>query len=210
VRALRLLGETEAEVYVRNDLADSDGGAVERRVLEDNLRRRNLDKVVQARAVVRLFELEQGRRWTEVRGRPAGELRARVGRVFGKTGRSVSRYVALLKAPRAVQDAHRRHRLTPVAAGWVAGLGRDAQAEVACRIEAGEDPREVVREARASRRRPPAPGAAFGRFARGLASAVDALGAAQEPVSAEQIRTHSPPPRQARERIDALLEEVEG
>ena len=82
-----------------------------------------------------------GRCCTEVRGRPAGELRERVGRVFGKTGRSVSRYVALLKAPRAVQDAFRQDKLTLVLAGWVAGLDVGDQAEIARRIEAGEDPR---------------------------------------------------------------------
>jgi hypothetical protein len=45
---------------------------------------------------------------------------------------------------------------------------------------------------------------------RALASAVDVLEGAGEPVPAEQIREHRPLLRQARERIDALLEEVEG
>jgi hypothetical protein len=56
----------------------------------------------------------------------------------------------------------------------------------------------------------PAPGAAFGRYVTALASAVDAPEGSEEPVPAEQIRAHRPLLRQARERIDALLEEVEG
>jgi hypothetical protein len=51
---------------------------------------------------------------------------------------------------------------------------------------------------------------AFGRFATALASAVDALEGAGQPVPAEQIRERRPLLWQARERIDALLEEVEG
>jgi hypothetical protein len=56
----------------------------------------------------------------------------------------------------------------------------------------------------------PVVGPAVGRFTRVLPSAVDALEGAGEPVPADQIRAHGPLPRQARARIDALLEEVEG
>jgi hypothetical protein len=77
-----------------------------------------------------------------------------------------------------------------------------------CRIGTEHRARPDAPEGGARKR--PSPGAAFGRFARGLASAVDTLEGVGEPVPAEQIREHGPLLRQARARIDALFEEVEG
>jgi ParB-like chromosome segregation protein Spo0J len=56
-RALELNGETEADVWVRYDLADADSATIERALLEENLNRRQLDKCDMAR----ILEIERGR-----------------------------------------------------------------------------------------------------------------------------------------------------
>jgi ParB/RepB/Spo0J family partition protein len=122
-RALKLLGETVAEVVVRYDLAGPTSDEIEKAFLSANLARRQLDTLAKARSVLRLFELEKGRaREEKLWPLDQREARDRIGHAIGLSGRTLSRYFRVLATPREVQDAFRRGKVSLVAAEKVADL----------------------------------------------------------------------------------------
>ena len=104
LRALRLNGETEADVLVRYDLADGSRDQIEREFLEDNLFRRQLDPLAKAKVALRLAEIERQAAPGEVPEGEGGEVRDRVGKAIGMSGRNLDRYLSVLKAPVACLD----------------------------------------------------------------------------------------------------------
>src|SRR5215831_3164401 len=86
--AARLLAWTHIDVWVRGDLEEKGPAAVEARLVEDNLFRRQLGPLEIARCYQRLRQLERG-------GRSAfpdygrGDLRDRIGRALGVSGRTL-------------------------------------------------------------------------------------------------------------------------
>jgi ParB-like chromosome segregation protein Spo0J len=146
VRALQINCEKEAEVLVRYDLACADLATVEREFLEDNYLRRQLDPIAKARVALRLIEIERNLKAGQALANEAGEIRDRIGRVIGMSGRNLARYWSLLKAPLEVQNAFREGRLRLILAARVSQLDIKVMEQVASRIRQGGDPNKVVAE----------------------------------------------------------------
>jgi ParB-like chromosome segregation protein Spo0J len=144
VRALKLLEFSEYEVLVRYDLAEASADTIEREFLEENLARRDMDMIEQARAALRLFEIEKRRQIEWFGDREKAEARDRVGKALNMSGRNLQRYWNVLNTPLEVQNALRAGKLTLVEAERVAFLTPATQAEIARRIKAGEAPKVVV------------------------------------------------------------------
>ena len=144
VRAAELLGWDEVDAVVRHDLASGGDAAVEAHFIEDNFARRQLSPLARARCLKRLMELEEGRAAARFDFMKRDELKRLVASRMGLSARSASRYLLLLDAPAAVQQAFDDWRLTLAAANRVALLPKAAQAEVARRIELGWNPASAV------------------------------------------------------------------
>lgn len=101
------LGHTTAEVSVRYDLRTATRAEVDMLFLTDNEARRQQDRLGQARAAIRLFEIERAQKGRSVIGDllQYGELRDKVGQIVGMSGRHLDRYLKVLAAPVEVQDA---------------------------------------------------------------------------------------------------------
>ena len=149
-RAVRLLGGKTIACWLRKDLAEAGPDAIERRVIESNLDRRQLSRLDQARCFRRLRELARG----ELGARKVqGDLRDFLAKRFGMSGRNMVRYEHVLDTPIEVQTAVESERLKLVDGEKVAGLPADDQERIAEALRRGQDPRKVVREA-VKRRRP--------------------------------------------------------
>ena len=117
--------------------------AVEQRLIEDNLNRRQLTKLEVARCYLRLRELE-GR--TKVERRGTGDLRDFFGQRFHVSGRTLDRWVNVLKTPVEVQQACDAGAISLVLATQVSELPDKAQGQIAEQIAAGEEPQSVIRK----------------------------------------------------------------
>jgi ParB family chromosome partitioning protein len=142
--AARLLGWTKINVWVRYDLA-ADPAAAERRLIEDNLNRRQLTPLELAACYRRLKEMAQYDPGGPLLDYERGELRDRIGKRLGKSGRTLDRYLRALDTPQEVRAAVAADKLAVTVAEQVAGLGEEQQAEIAKQLRAGGEPREVVR-----------------------------------------------------------------
>lgn len=147
-RAARLLDWEEIDVRVNQDLASKGPEAVKERLIKDNVRRRQLDRLDRldmARAYQRLRQLELSASGQGRPGHRGGRLRDIVGDRLGLTGRTLDRLVRVLLTPRAVQEAYRRRELTLILAGQVASLPPAVQEGIAAEITEGRDPNAVVK-----------------------------------------------------------------
>jgi ParB/RepB/Spo0J family partition protein len=142
--AARLLGWSEVRVWVREDLAH-DSVAVERRMIEDNLYRRQLGLIALGRCYLRLKHLERQYQGGRLSAQEQGDLRDRLGRRLGKSGRTLDRLLRIIECtPLEVQDAVERGKLPMTLALQVASLGNHQRDELAQAIHAGEDVKTVV------------------------------------------------------------------
>ena len=119
---------------------------VEKVFLEFNSNRQHRDLLLQARAALRLYELEKKHKpgaTTEGNDRDA---RDRVGKAIGMSGRNLNRYFRILKTPIEVQDAFRKGKIQLVVAEKVSDLDGKIKKSIAKRIQAGEDAKAVVTE----------------------------------------------------------------
>jgi len=141
--AARLLGWTAIAVWVRDVLAD-DVVAAEKRLIEDNLNRRQMGPLGLARCYRHLKELEKawGGRLPDSEHR---ELRDRIGMRLGVSGRTLDRYLRVLDTPQEIQDAVAADRLPVTVAERVAGLPNTTQAQIATEIREGGDVGKIVR-----------------------------------------------------------------
>jgi ParB/RepB/Spo0J family partition protein len=143
--AARLLGWETLQVWVRDDLAD-DPAAVERRLIEDNLNRRQLGRLAKARLYKRLRELERGGWDGRLPGEQGQDLRDRLGERLGVSGRTLDRCRRIVeRTPLEVQDAVDAGRLPLTLAGQVANLNQTLREKISNEIRQGGDPDEVVR-----------------------------------------------------------------
>ncbi len=143
LRAAERLGWDEVQVLVRYDLA-GDEFAIERRMIEANLHRRQLDALDRVRLARRMLEIEERREPGGLSRYDEQDLRDRIGEMLGMSGRNVQRYLNILNAPMEVQRAHSQGRLSMKLAERVARLGEADREEIAAEIAAGGDPVEVV------------------------------------------------------------------
>jgi ParB family chromosome partitioning protein len=151
VRAIQKLGQKSVWVVVRADLA-SDEAAVEQRLIADNLHRRQLDPLGRARCYARLFELERGRKPGGLGSLERGELRDRIARKFGLSGRTVARYLAVLTLPMPVQQAFSSGEVSLADAARLARLPAEVQQRVAKAIAHCGDVKKVLRQHTGDRR----------------------------------------------------------
>lgn len=142
-RALKKIGQVEYEVLVRYDLAAAKPAVIEREFLSENLNRRQLGPVARARVAARLFELEQAKKHHV--DSDGSQMRERVGKMLDTSGRTVSRYLALLKTPIEVQNAVDAGALPMTVALRVAGLAPEKQLEIAERMNK-EQLRDVLKD----------------------------------------------------------------
>jgi hypothetical protein len=136
---------TKANVLFRHDLKDADATTVEAEFLKYNFTRRQLHPLDKARVAQRLFVLERKRKsikslsWTEV-----AEMRDRVGKVFGMSGRNLDRYLRVLETPMSVQNAVRDGRLKLVLGAKIASLPSEQQHAIATRIGELNDAKAIA------------------------------------------------------------------
>ncbi|MCZ2341161.1 MAG: hypothetical protein LC104_05115 [Bacteroidales bacterium] len=209
--ALERLGMTEAEVVVRYDLRDADAAEVERCLLEANQNRRQLDKLTQARIAKRLFLHEKRATRRRLTSTQQGELRDRIGKIIGMSGRNFIRYFRLLDTPVEVQNAFRRGEVSLVLAEKVADLGSRDQEEIAERIRSGQDAKSVILTHLPPRRK------GHVKVADALNSFVKALGRGLEDLSdrVDQVRPahlgrHAGVLRRAGQLISDLVQKQDG
>src|SRR5262249_3657374 len=143
--AAKLLGWTMIDVWVRDDLAAEGEAAVERRMIEDNLTRRQLDPLSRARLALRLKQLARTRAGTGLSDAERGEVRDQIGARLGLSGRHVGRLLRVVEhAPVEVQHAVSTGQIALSDAHAVAGLARSEREKVAQQIRDGADPKQAV------------------------------------------------------------------
>src|SRR5206468_3804207 len=104
-----------------------------------------------ARTAKVLMDIEGRRSYSDFVGRRArfewekeGDLRDRIGKLVGRSGRHVQRLLNLLELPMPIQRAVSAKRLSIVLGDRVAGLDVELQKQIAGEIASGTDPAEVV------------------------------------------------------------------
>ncbi|MBL9162072.1 MAG: ParB N-terminal domain-containing protein [Planctomycetaceae bacterium] len=137
--ATKKLGRSTIRCRVRHDLAEKGPHAILQHLLADNLHRRHLSKLQQARAYLEFLKVSKDRPVP-----PGRERRDLVAAYFGCSGRRMERLVRILETPRAVQEAYEAGKLKQVTAESVAGLRPAQQHEIAAAIEAGECPYAAI------------------------------------------------------------------
>jgi len=133
--ALEQLGRTTIPVIVRHDLAAEGHEAVEMHFIRDNLMRSHYHPLQIARLYTRLKELACGFRGLS--SAEAGDLRDQLAKRFNKSGRTLDRYAAVLRTPRAIQEAVERDELSMSTAEAIAHLSEDVQDEIVMAIVDG-------------------------------------------------------------------------
>jgi ParB family chromosome partitioning protein len=144
IEAARRLGWNKVRVWVREDLAN-DPVAVERRLIEDNLHRRQLGPIAVARCYRQLKLLEQRYQRGRLSAQEQGDLRDRIGDRLGKSGRTLDRLLRIIEhTPQEVQDAVELGKLPMALALQVASLRNDQRNELAQAIRADGNVKTVV------------------------------------------------------------------
>jgi ParB/RepB/Spo0J family partition protein len=144
VKAAKKLGWDSVKAVIREDLAAQGEAAVFDRLVSDNLNRRQLDQLGQARCYQKLKE-NASKLPRKARSAYAGmDLRDRLAKQFKMSGRSLDRWLRVLSTPVEVQRAVSENRLSLASAGRVAGADQVVMEFVATEIRLGKDPEEVV------------------------------------------------------------------
>jgi len=131
VRAAKSLGLTRIEVLVRYDLKDGDENAVLEVFLTDNLYRRHLSKLGQARCAIKLAEIDCDRRnKTSERQRNSAIVKA-VSQRLGDSTKNAQRYISLSRAAESIQHAYERGLLPLVRAAATVWLRPCVQEKLA-------------------------------------------------------------------------------
>lgn len=163
--ALLRIGEVDAKVIVRYDLADKDAATIEMLFIDDNDKRRQLSKLGRARLALRRFEIERRREPGDLNEREERDARDRVGQAIGMSGRNLQRYLNVLRAPLSVQQAYEHDQLTLKEADRIGRLPAGVRQEIEVLLGKGNDPKTVVTKYLGRRCSQPAKrGTAINRF----------------------------------------------
>ena len=141
VLAAKSLAKKKIRCWVRDDLETEGKHAVERRLIEDNLNRRQMSKLATVRCIAAQVRLEQNQRKRGVA--MGGDLRDIVGKRLGISGRNLERYVRVAETPLEVQQAFEAGHLPLVKAAQVANLPDDIQARIAKKIGKLDDKQSI-------------------------------------------------------------------
>jgi ParB family chromosome partitioning protein len=144
VRAARKLGWDTVRAIIRADLAAQGKAAVFDRLVGDNLNRRQLDPLGQARCYQKLKE-NASKLSRKARSAYAGvDLRDVLAKRFNMSGRTLDRWLRVLSTPVEVQRAVSAGKLSLASAGRVAGADQAIAEMIATEIRLGKDPEEAV------------------------------------------------------------------
>lgn len=153
VAAARMLGWTEIRCRVRYDLAEQGPKGVEEFLISDNLVRRQLTELEVAALCRRLHKLRHGKRTPN----GEGDWRDAVGKRFGVSGRTISRWEKVFDAHPTIQEAVRQRRLTIGQALKLVELPTEAQRRIASGLANGEKLKDLIpARAATSADKPPA------------------------------------------------------
>ncbi|MES2793564.1 MAG: ParB/RepB/Spo0J family partition protein [Planctomycetota bacterium] len=144
VKALQELGIGEVDVIICEEMTDDE---IEERFVNANLLRRQLDPVTKARAIKRLAEIESQRTGIRIDLHTDRSFRDRLARLLGNiSGRTVDRYLQLLRLERVIQDAVASDQLPMTTALKIESLPAVKRQAIAKRISAKEPAKKVVAE----------------------------------------------------------------
>ncbi len=144
VRALRELGIEEVEAII---VEAENEEAIEERFVTANLNRRQSDPVTKARAIQQLAKIESRRIGIRIDLHENGRFRERLASLLGNTsGRTIDRYLQLLRLEREIQDAVSSGQLPMTKALKIESLPKPARKAIVERLKQNEPPRKVVDE----------------------------------------------------------------
>lgn len=153
-RVLQELGIERHDVWVRHDLAEADKAVIEDEFLTANTARRQLSPLAQVRIHIRRLELKRGRPFAKMQVWEWAPLRQQLTTNLNMSRRNVTRYLAVLRTPRAVQDAFEAERITLQHAAKVATLPKNVQEQLAKALPQAEDPKAAVNGCFRTNRKP--------------------------------------------------------
>lgn len=144
VRALRELGIDEVDAIV---VAAESEEMIEERLVTANLMRRQMDPVTKARSIQHLAKIESRRIGIRIDLHEKGPFRDWLASLLGNTsGRTIDRYLQLLRLEREIQDAVSTGQLPMTTALKIGSLPKAARAAIVERIKENQPPRKVVEE----------------------------------------------------------------
>ena len=144
VRALRELGIEEVDAIIVD--AENEE-AIEERFVTANLLRRQSDPVTKARAIQQLAKIESRRIGIRIDLHAKGPFRDRLASLLGNTsGRTIDRYLQLLRLEREIQDAVSSGQLPMTKALKIESLQKPARKAIVERLKKNEPLHKVVDE----------------------------------------------------------------
>jgi ParB-like chromosome segregation protein Spo0J len=149
VLAAERLGWTEIDCWIRHDLEEQGEAAVLAHLIGDNLDRRQLGPLAEAKAYRAMTQLCRSSTHHED-AEISGDLRDYLSTRFGKSGRTLDRWARLLDAPLEVQQAVDRREITAKAATRVLAMPVEVREEICSKLRAGESPAAVLRQYRST------------------------------------------------------------
>lgn len=200
--ALLALGRKVEPVLIRRDLANVDRQRIDEEFFRFNLLRRQLSRLAKARIAKGWIQSQRGQTSTQT-----GELRDRIGKLIGMSGRHLERYMSILRTPIEVQAAFEREHLSSVLADKVSRLTEDEQTQIARRIRDGEPPSKVVTELIPKQRTGhQKPNDAFVAFMKAVQRGCGDLSGRTDRVSPKLILLYEGDLRRARKLFGTLLD----
>ncbi len=140
VRALREQGIEEVDAIVVE-------GDTEVRFATANLARRHADPVTKARSIQHLAKIESRRTGIRIDLHENGPFRERLASLLGNTsGRTIDRYLQLLRLEREIQDAVSSGQLPMTKALKIESLPKADRKAIVERLKKKEPPRKVVED----------------------------------------------------------------
>ncbi|MBA4017018.1 MAG: hypothetical protein C0483_07590 [Pirellula sp.] len=199
---LTALGQNEVRVIVRYDLANDDRQRIDEEFFRFSLMRRQLSPLAKARMAKGVIESER-----EGVSPQNGELRDRIGKMIGMSGRNLDRHLAVLRTPMEIQAAFERKALSLIEAEKVSRLTEEQRNTIARRIQSGESPKKVAAEYGPQKRtRHVKPNDAFVAFMKAIRRGCGDLTGRADRISPRLIADNEDSLRRARRLFSVLLD----
>ena len=209
VLAAKRLGWKEIDAVVRHDLAEAGEAAIESHFITSNLLRRQLTPLGKVRCIQRLLEIETEDAGTLAWG-TREELKGRVAKSMKLNVRSVNRYLLILDTPVEIQNAFDHGDIGITEAGAVSYLDDATKAEIAARIAAGENAKQVVSGYVSKPASPRTYQQSFGRLRRVMHREIPQLSGNVQQLDKRLLPDALPLLKQVREFIDEVIKAAKG
>jgi len=209
VLAAKKLGWKEIDAIIRHDLAEAGEAAIESHFITSNLLRRQLTPLGKVRCIQRLLEIETEDAGTLAWG-TREELKGRVAKSMKLDIRSVNRYLLILNTPVELQSAFDRGDIGITEAGAVSYLADRTKAEIAGRIAAGENAKQVVSGYVSKPASPRTYQQSFGRLRRAMHREIPQLAGNVKQLDKRLLPDALPLLKQVREFIDEVITAAKG